>query len=239
MTLLHHHAGACLLPPRLTPSDDYGVARFLVGVFSRDLIFTGYVTRDDVRAVVHAYAAGVSTEAAGFGAADADAVLDEEWDKRVAELADPPAQGDEVGFARAVDFLTSYGVAVRDGIDCCRDGGIGQVESEHQPGARHFAVWGLLDLLKVARAARIDIRFSYLDDGVVDVLTPELSALANAGDDDARALWLATSDSEETIAGMTASKVMREVGGLDVEWNGTPHDSVHVHVPRWRRALPV
>ncbi|HEY1134033.1 MAG TPA: hypothetical protein VGE77_05600, partial [Nocardioides sp.] len=217
------HWRTCLLPPRLTAADTPEAAAFFVRTYVRDLLFPGYLTVAQARPVVHLYAAGV-----GATAEIADDVLAEVERSRRDEIAAHPEPGDDRGFGAALDHLAAQGVAVRVGRDCCRDVGLEVVEREHAEGDRFYAVVGLADLVKVARAGRIDISFSYLDRAYAEVLTPELYGRASGGDRAAQATWMRTIDEAETTAGRAIAATMRDVGGLEVAWDGTARDAVHV-----------
>ncbi|MFG6476822.1 DUF6891 domain-containing protein [Microbacterium sp. P06] len=229
--LATEHWRSCLLPQRLRAPENAEAAAFFTRTYARDLLFAGYVSEEQARPVVHAYAAGV-----GLDADSADRVLVEVAIARRAETAAGP--GSEAAFAEALDRLRADGVAVRVGIDCCRDTALQRVEGEHAEGDRSFAIAGLDDLLKVARAGRIDLSFSYLDSALAGVLTPELNDRAAGGDAAARTFWLQTVDDAEITAGNIIASAMREAPGLSVEWNGTAQDVVSVSVPEWRRPLP-
>jgi len=230
--LADDHWRTCLISPYLRAPGDAGAAAFFVRTYARDLVFPGFVSIDEARPVVRRYA-----EVLDLDGASADRVLAEVVDARIAETA--TGTGSEVAFATALDRLRDQGVAVRVGLDCCRERALERVEREHGERDRSFAVAAIDDLMKVARAARIDVSFSYLDSAMVDVLTPELNARAASGDREAQATWLRTVDDAERVAGGLVASAMRDVAGLEVTWNGTAQDTVGVHVPGWSRPLPV
>ncbi|KQM16811.1 hypothetical protein ASF83_13690 [Plantibacter sp. Leaf171] len=230
--LADDHWRTCLISPYLRAPGDAGAAAFFVRTYARDLVFPGFVSIDEARPVVRRYA-----EVVGLDEGSADGVLAEVVDARIVETAAGP--GAEVPFAVALAQLRDQGVAVRVGLDCCRDRALERVERDHGDHDRTFAVAAIDDLMKIARASRIDVSFSYLDSAMVDVLTPELNARAAAGDREAQATWLRAVDDAERVAGGLVASAMRDVAGLDVTWNGTAQDTVGVHVPGWSRPLPV
>lgn len=224
------HWRTCLMPEGLKRVEDAEAAAFFVRVYARDLIYTGHLNHAQARRVVRHYA-----EQVGCAQERADQVLDDAWADR-APLA--TGGGDEAKVDAALRALATQGVVSRIGVDCCRDAALEAVEHEHGPEDRFYGVSSLADLMRVDRAHRLDLAFSYLDGQLPQWFTPELLERATGGDKDAQLQWLATIDRAEITAGGALAAALRATG-LDVEWGGSNQEVVSVHTSAWLRPLPL
>lgn len=197
------------------------------------MVRTGALTLDQARDAARVLAERMRVdEAAAVGG------VERTWERCLAEQEAWTDEGDAARLDLALTALRSAGWATRAAVDCCRDTGLGPVETEHAPGDKFYAVYGVQELVGAVGGGTLTISFSYLDDASTHVLTPELHALASAGDLEARRTWMANLDELERLSGSGIVHALRRVG-LTVRWGGTGGDIIEVDLPDWRRRLPV
>lgn len=211
---------------------DEPVRAVLLQRITTHLVHTGYVTLDQARDAARVLAERMQVDAAG-----ALRGVEEVWERRLAEQAEWADEGDAAKVAIAFTALRSAGWAVRDGIDCCRDTGLEPVETEHGPDDKFYVILGVQEMIGAVATGTLTLSFSFLDSAVGHVLTPELLALANAGDREAQRSWLASVEEAERLSGSGIVHALSKVG-LDVRWGGTGGDIIEVEVRDWRKRLP-
>lgn len=164
------------------------------------------------------------------------------WSRRAAEQSTWEGLSDHDRLGSAFQRLETQGFVTRMNFTCCTTCGSSEIDDERtvlDPDAEYPYRETMYTFFHEQDAERLvdepaTLFLAYSAWRSAPDADPELLAAARAGDDDARAAVVASTDA---AVGHRVVDALREEG-LDVSWDGSHTSRIAVAISRWRRPLP-
>lgn len=225
-------------PPAAAESSDVADADADAVQKVGELIWTGFVARDEIEQIV--------TEFFELAPGDARpaAFIETLWADRLAEQATWDGLGDFDRLRAAFDGLASEGVLTRMNFTCCQTCGTAEIDDERTPlenvpdGEYPWREWAYTffheqDTERLAYSpSTLYLGYSFFRP--LPETAPELVARARDGDQEARRT-IAT-ETDRAVGTLVAQALSDQ--GLEVEWDGSPGQRIAVTITDWRKPLP-
>lgn len=169
-------------------------------------------------------------------------VVEEVWERRLAEQTSRSEQSDYEKLRLAFDDLSDQGVVARMNFSCCNTCGTDEIDYERTqieaPEGypfleREYTFFHQQDADCLAASPAI-LFLTFSSWGPADDIDPQLLEKAKDGDIDARAEVVALTDA---AVGRRVSAALRQ-RGLEVQWSGNADTRIAVEITDWRKPLP-
>jgi hypothetical protein len=195
-----------------------------------NLIRAGFVTRSEASRIAAELAEGDYPE---LSARDVEIVVADSWSALASAQRGWADEGHYRRLGQAFEELESDGIVARMNFACCQTCGHAEIGDEQRDGSWGYTFFHQQDAERL-RPGRSDLYLAFGSFGPLQGLDQDLVDRARNGDEDARAEVIALS--EVPVARRVADGLTRH--GLEVNWNGTNTQRVHVAGLDWRKKLP-